>query len=141
MRFCGTAKKQASAGAWVIRRKVPGSAPCLKRRKNSAEAFHFHHGQRKSQAGGRRHDRAQSVETPWCLAHRLRARHPDSDGVENVWNDEEQTTEGVVTTVGKRTCPTGASEGGNESGGGPDAMTVKGAGVTVKLLLVEVYRA
>ena len=126
-------KKQASAGAWVIRRKLLGSVPCLGRRKNCAEAFHFHHGQRKSPAGGRRHDRAESVETPWRLAHRLRARHPDSNGVENFWNDEEQTTEGVVTTVGQRTCPTGASEGGNESGGGSDARVVEGAGVTLKL--------
>ena len=99
-----------------------------------AEAFRLHQGQRKSPAGGRRHDRAESVETPWRLAHRLRARHPESDGVENVWNDEEQTTEGVVTTVGQRTCPTEASEGGNESGDGSDAMAVEGAGVTVKLL-------
>ena len=88
-------------------------------------------------AGGKRHGGAESVETSWNLAHRLRARHPDSDGVKNVWNDEEQTTEGVVTTVGQRTCPIGASEGGNESGGGTggsDAMAVEGAGVTVKLL-------
>lgn len=118
----------------MIRRQVPGSAPSLGRRKNCAEAFHFRHGQRRSPAGGRRHDRAESVETPWRLAHRLRARHPDSDGVENVWNDEEQTTEGVVTTVGQRTCPTGASESGNESGGGSDARAVEGTRVTVKLL-------
>ena len=66
--------------------------------------------------------------------HRQRARHPDSDGVENVWNDEEQMTEGVVMTVAQRTCPIGASEGGNESAGGSDAMAVEGARVPVKLL-------
>ena len=49
-------------------------------------------------------------------------------------NDEEQTTKGVETTVGQRTCPIGASEGGKESGGGSDAMAVEGAGITVKLL-------
>ena len=38
------------------------------------------------------------------------------------------------TTVSQRTCPIGASEGGNEGGGGSDAMAVEGAGVTVKLL-------
>ena len=43
-------------------------------------------------------------------------------------------TESVVTTVGQRTCPVEASEGGNESGGGSDAMAVEGVGVTVKLL-------
>ena len=101
---------------------------------NCAEAFRFHQGQRKSRAESRRHDRAESVETPWSLAHRLRARHPDSDGAENVWNDEEKTTEGVVTSVGQRTCPIGVSEGGNESGGGSNAMAVGGAGVTVKRL-------
>ena len=58
---------------------------------NCAEAFHMHQGQRKSPAGSRRHDRAEGVETLWRLANRLRARHPDSDGEENVWNDEEQT--------------------------------------------------
>ena len=101
-----------------------------RKEKNSAEAFHLHHGQRKFPAGGRRrHDRAESVETPWRLAQRLRASHPDSDGVENVWNDEEQTTEGVVKTVGQRTYTIGASEGGNESSGGSDAMAVEGAGV------------
>ena len=68
----------------------------------------------------------ESVESPWQLAHRLRASHPDSEGVENVWNDEEKTTEGVVTTVGQRTCPRGASEGGNVSGGGSDARVVEG---------------
>ena len=105
-----------------------------RKEKNCAEAFHLHQGQRKSRAGGRRHDRSESGETPWRLAHRLRARHPDSDGVENVWNDEEQNTEGVVTTVGQRACLIGPSEGGNESGDGSDAMAVEGAGVTVKLL-------
>ena len=105
-----------------------------RKEKNCAEDFHLHQGQRKSPAGGRRHERAESAETPWRLAHRLRARHPDSDGVKNVWNDEAQTTKGVETTVGQRTCPTGASKGGNESGGGLDAMAVEGAGVTVKLL-------
>ena len=54
--------------------------------------------------------------------------------MENVWNDEERTTEGVVTKVGQRKCPTGASVGGNESGGGWDATAVEGARVTVKLL-------
>ena len=43
-------------------------------------------------------------------------------------------TESVVTTVGQRTCPVEASEGGNESGGGLDAWAVEGVGVTVKLL-------
>ena len=52
----------------------------------------------------------------------------------NVWNDGEQTTEDVVTTVGQWTCSIGASEGGNKSSGGSDAMAVEGAGVTVKLL-------
>ena len=58
--------------------------------------------------------------------HRLRASRLDTEGVENVWNDEEKTTEGVVTTVGQRTCPRGASEGGSESSGGSDAMVVEG---------------
>ena len=86
----------------------------------------MHHGQRKSPTGGRRHDKAESVETPWRLAHRLRASHPDSKGVENIWSDEEKTAEGVVTRIGQRTCPRGASESGNESGGGSDAMVVEG---------------
>ena len=40
-------------------RRVPGSARCLGRRKNCAEAFYLHHGQRKSSAGGRRRDRLE----------------------------------------------------------------------------------
>ena len=81
---------------------------------------------RKSPTGGRRHDRAESVETPWRLAHWLWASHPDSEGAEKVWNDEEKTTEGVVTMVGQQTCLRGVNEGGNESCGGSDAMVVEG---------------
>ena len=56
----------------------------------------MHQGLRKFPAGSRRHDRTESVETPWRLVHWLRARHPDGDREENVWKDEEQTTEGIV---------------------------------------------
>ena len=73
------------------------------------------------------------AETSLRLAHRLQARHPDRGGVENAWN-EKRMTESVVTTVGQRTCPVEASEGGNESGGGSDAMAVESVGVPVKLL-------
>ena len=57
---------------------------------NCSEAFDLHHGQRNPPAGGRQHDRAESVETLvlrqcWCLAHWLRDGHPDSEGVESVW--------------------------------------------------------
>ena len=64
-----------------MRRKMPGSAAAqldVQKGENCGEAFALHHGQRKSPAGGRRHDRAESVETPRRLAHRLRASYPDS---------------------------------------------------------------
>ena len=37
-------------------------------------------------------------------------------------------------SLGQRTCPVEASEGGNESSSGSDATAVEAAGVTVKLL-------
>ena len=74
-----------------------------RKEKNCAEAFHLHQGQGNPQLEA--DDTTElSVETALRLAHRLRARHPDRDGVENVWN-EERMTESVVATVGQRICP------------------------------------
>ena len=96
LRFCSV--KKAGFGRRVGDKKESVQTSSMSRKeKNCAEAFHFTCTRAN---GGRRHDRAENVETPWRLAHRLLARHPHSDGVENVWNDEGQTTEGVVTTVG-----------------------------------------
>ena len=91
MRFC-SAQKMASVRESVVRRKVPGPARCQGRRKTVLKPLRT---STCTKANGNPQLEAddttepKSVETPLHLEYRLRARHRDSDGVENVWNDKE----------------------------------------------------